>query len=793
MTTVIAKKTVLGQDVAKADMPTTDSTMITIIRQSSIIGKGVPKPDAPDKAIGRTRYINDLQLPLMLVGKILHTDRVHARIKNIDVTAAKSLPGVHTVLTGEDIPELRFGCRRDNVPLKRGKVRCTRDEIAAVAADTEEIATHALRLIQVEYEDLPTVFSPGEALQDNAPLIHDECPGNRGLLYEFSAGDIAQAETDSDVVLETSFDLPYVTHCCMGTSCVIADFDANGKLTIYSQTQAPYNYKMDLAPAVGMHAGDIRVIQPPVGGAFGSKLDVYPFEPICVLLAKTTGRPVKLMFSREEEFINSPTRQPVEVHLRTGVKKDGTLLFRDADCLLNNGAYTSWGSTVPVVMMRTFSSHFRVPNVRFNGLAVYTNHPYAGAFRGYGNVQATYCTATQMDMLAEMVHMDPIAFRLKNAQVPGEITPQKALLRDCTLADCIQLAASKSDFLNKHATYANQRAKPGGIKHGIGIASSIHVSGGAKIHNSDGCGSILKLDDYARATLITGASEIGQGIDAVLCQIVSEELGIPTSDITIVNNDSAIGPWDVGVHASRTTFVAGNSALRAARAAKKQILKAAAKVSNLPVDELDLRRGQVVQANSGVPVTRLDKLLRDMHFQRHSELVMVTDYYEPPSEPEDKNHMGDLSASWAYAAYVAEVSVDTETGEIEVNKITVAQDVGRVMNRIGLEGQIEGGIAIGLGYALSEQLQLEEGKVQNPCFRDYKVMTAPDMPELDLHFVESNCPEGPLGAKGVAELPAIVTAPAVANAVYNAIGIRFFDPPMSPEKVARALYQQQNQ
>jgi xanthine dehydrogenase molybdenum-binding subunit len=444
-------------------------------------------------------------------------------------------------------------------------------------------------------------------------------------------------------------------------------------------------------------------------------------------------------------------------------------------------------------MMRTFSSHFRVPNVRFNGLAVYTNHPYAGAFRGYGNVQATYCTATQMDMLAEMVHMDPIAFRLKNAQVPGEITPQKALLRDCTLADCIQLAASKSDFLNKHATYANQRAKPGGIKHGIGIASSIHVSGGAKIHKSDGCGSILKLDDYARATLITGASEIGQGIDAVLCQIVSEELGIPTSDITIVNNDSAIGPWDVGVHASRTTFVAGNSALRAARAAKKQILKAAAKVSNLPVDELDLRRGQVVQANSGVPVTRLDKLLRDMHFQRHSELVMVTDYYEPPSEPEDKNHMGDLSASWAYAAYVAEVSVDTETGEIEVNKITVAQDVGRVMNRIGLEGQIEGGIAIGLGYALSEQLQLEEGKVQNPCFRDYKVMTAPDMPELDLHFVESNCPEGPLGAKGVAELPAIVTAPAVANAVYNAIGIRFFDPPMSPEKVARALYQQQNQ
>ena len=789
MTTVIAKKAAVGEAKPKARVRADKEP--TIIEKDSIIGKGVPKPDAADKAIGRTRYINDLVLPRMLEGKILHTDRVHARIKSIDVSAARALPGVVAVLTGEDIPEFRFGFRRDNVPLKRDKVRCTRDEVAAVAAETGEIAAHALQLIKVEYEDLPAVFSPREALEDDAPLIHDEHPGNKGLKYELSAGDIASAEMASDIVLETDFDLPYVTHCCMGTSCVIADYDANGKLTIYTQTQYPYNYKMDLAPALGMHAGDIRVIQTPVGGAFGSKLDVYPFEPICALLAKATQRPVKLTFSREEEFINSPTRQPVEVRLRTGVKNDGTLMFRDADCLLNKGAYTSWGPTVPVIMMRTFAGHFRVPNVKVHAQAVYTNHPYAGAFRGYGNVQATYCTAIQMDMLAEKLDMDPIAFRLKNAQAPGEVTPQKALLRDCTLADCIQLAASKSDFLKKHASNNAERSKSGHSKRGIGIASSIHNSGGAKIHKSDGCGSILKLDDYARATLITGASEIGQGIDAVLCQIISEELGIPIRDVTIVNNDSAIGPWDVGVHASRTTFVAGNSALRAAREARNQILEAAAKDSNVPAADLDLREGHVVQAQSGVVVTRLDKLLRGMHFRQDSELVMVTDYYEPPSEPEDKHHMGDLSASWAYAAYVAEVDVDTETGEIRVQHITVAQDVGRVMNKLGLEGQIEGGIAIGLGYALSEQLQFVEGKVQNPCFRDYKVMTAPEMPEMDFHFIESLCPEGPMGAKGIAELPSIVTAPAVANAVYNAIGIRFLAPPMVPEKVARALYEAQ--
>jgi xanthine dehydrogenase molybdenum-binding subunit len=255
-----------------------------------------------------------------------------------------------------------------------------------------------------------------------------------------------------------------------------------------------------------------------------------------------------------------------------------------------------------------------------------------------------------------------------------------------------------------------------------------------------------------------------------------------------VNNDSAIGPWDVGVHASRTTFVAGNSVLRAARSARRQILEAASEQLDIPAPDLDLRSGHVVQHATGIAMIRLDRLLRRMHFRQDSRLVMVTDYYEPPSVREDENHMGDLSASWAYAAYVAEVEVDTGTGEVRVIRMTAAQDVGRVMNRIGLEGQIEGGIAIGLGYALSEQLKFDQGKVLNPSFRDYKVMTAPEMPEVEMHFIESNCPEGPMGAKGVAELPAIVTAPAVANAVYNAIGIRFFDPPLTPEKVARALY-----
>jgi len=760
-----------------------------VIEKETLIGKSVAKPDAPDKVSGRTRYINDLELPRMLIGKILRTDMVHARIKRIDTSRARALPGVHAVLTAADTPQIGIGVLKDNPPLKGDKVRSSRDEIAAVAAESEDIADAALALIEVEYEDLPTVFSCAEALAEGAPVIHDERPDNVAMVHEFKHGDVAEGEGASEIVLDATYHVHYVTHCCMGPSCAIADFDPDGRLTLYSQTQYPYIFKMDIAPSLGLHPGDIRVIQPPVGGAFGSKLDVYPYEPICVLLAKATRRPVKLVFSREEEFVASPTRQPVEMRLRAGCTADGTLTFREVTSYLNNGGYTSWGATTPFVMMRTFSSHYRVPHIHYKATAVYTNNPYAGSFRGYGNVQATYALECHMDKMAEAVGLDPLAFRLKNAQAPGEVTPQGSRLDDCDLGGLLTTAAERTDFVVRHAANRAAWETPGRIKRGIGIAASLHNAGGAKIHKSDGCGTIIKLDDYARCTVITGASEIGQGIDAVLVQIIAEELGIPTSSITIVNNDSALGPWDVGVHASRTTFIAGNSAKRAARKAREQILAAAAKQSNVAPDQLDLRGGHVVQADNGVAVMPLDKLLRAMHFGEEAQLVMVSDYYEPPSEMEDQHHVGDMSAAYAHAVHVAEVEVDTATGAVRVVKVTAVHDVGRVVNRMGLEGQIEGGIAMGLGYALSEELKIEDGIVRNPSFRDYKMFTAPEMPAIDIVLVETGAPEGPAGAKGIAELPTIVIAPAVANAVYNAIGVRFDAPPLHPERVARALFE----
>ncbi|MCO5124698.1 MAG: xanthine dehydrogenase family protein molybdopterin-binding subunit [Rhizobacter sp.] len=760
--------------------------------KTTLIGQRVRKPDAPDKATGKTRYINDMVLPQMLIGKVLFAGRPHAKIVRIDTTAALKLRGVHAVLTGKDAAGLKFGFVRDNVALK-DHVRCEHDEVAAVAAETEAIANRALELIEVEYEDLPGVFTPEAGARADAPQIHENFPGNKSLHFEFRHGDLAAAVEASDVVVDSVFRPHHVTHCCMGTSCAIADFDHNGKLTIWTQTQYPYNYKMDLAPALGIGPGDIRVIQPPVGGAFGSKLDVYPYEPIAALLAKKTGRPVKVIYTREEEFKASPTRQAAIIHMRTGCTRDGVLTFRSADVLLDNGAYTSWGPTIPVIMMRTTSGHYRIPVVAFEAQAIYTNNPYAGSFRGYGNVQTTWATAQQMDMLADMVDIDPLEFHLKNAQLSGETTPQKSFLRECAFVECLQTAAEASDYSRKRRDYAAQRDTAGRFKKGIGLASSIHNAGGAKIHKSDGIGTILKLDDYARVTVITGASEIGQGIDAVITLIVAEELGVPLEHVTLVNNDSDIAPWDVGVHASRTTFIAGNGTRRAARKAKAQILAAAEKMLGVAASELELRGGAVVRDADGTQIIKLDRLLRQMHFQAVPELVMVTDYYEPKSEPEGAEHASDHSAAYSHAVHVAEITVDTLTGEIKVDKVTVAQDVGRVINRMGLEGQVEGGIAIGLGYALSEDMRIENGRLKNACFRDYKLITAPEMPPLDMHFIESDCAEGPYGAKGISELPTIVIAPAIANALYNATGVRIFDPPLSPEKVARAIHEKRAQ
>jgi len=754
-------------------------------QKETLIGKRIPKLDAPQKVAGETNYIQDIELPGMLHARILRTDRVHARIVNIDTSAATAMLGVFAVITCADTPGVPLGHGKDNMPLKRDKVRCIRDEIAAVAAESEEIAEAAIRAIKVEYKDLPAVFSPADALQEGAPIIHESHPDNIPFTFDYGHGDIARGEKESDFIIEDTFRMHFVTHCCMGVSGVIADFDSLNNLTIYSPTQVPFLYKKDIAPVIGVAPSKIRVLQPPLGGGFGSKLDIYPFEPICIFLARMSRRPVRLIFTREEEFVASPTRQPVEFTLRSGVRKDGKLTFREARTLHDNGGYTSWGATTPFVMMQTISSLYRVEHCRYHTKVVYTNNPYSGSFRGYGNPQATVVVESHMDRLAEAVGMDPLEFRLLNAQEPGETTGQGMIFASCGLRDCLEAAARRVDFVKKHKS--NRSNQKGPVKRGVGIASLLHVGGGANLYRSDGCGTILKMDDFGKVTVLTGSSEIGQGSETVIAQFVAEELGLPISTIRVINNDTELTPWDVGVHASRTTFIAGNSAVRVARKARRKLLAAAA--GKLDVDEknLDLYGGNVINAGSGEVLLNLGKLIRSLHFGEKHEIVMTSDYYEPPSVAQDREFKGNVSAAYAFGTQIVELEVDIETGTIRILKVTAAHDVGRVINAIGIEGQVEGGVVMGIGYTTTENLCVENGVVKNPCFRDYKLMTAPEIPDIDMIFIETMDPEGPAGAKGIGEAPMICTAAAIVNAVYNATGVRFNNLPLTPENVLRTL------
>ncbi len=683
-----------------ADTTSADPTSDRQTAKKTLIGQRVPKLDAPEKAIGLARYIEDLDLPRMLHGKILFAGRPHARILNIDTSAAQALPGVRAVLTAADLELVPFGFGQDNTALKKDRVTCVRDEVAAVAADTPDIAAEALKRIRVTYEDLPVVTSVEEALAPGAPVIHPKVPDNTPFRYDYSHGDLDQGIRDSHVIVEDTYILRRQAHCCLGTSGIIAFFEPDGRLTLHSLTQVPFLYKHDLSRIVGVPPEKIRIIQPPIGGGFGSKLDIHPFEPICVFLARATSRPVRLVFSRQEEFMATPTRQPMVIHLRSGARRDGTFTFRDMRMTLDNGGHTSWGATTPWISMRTFSSLYRVPHVRQHVDVVYTNNIYACAFRGYGNPQATFALESQIDHLAEKLDLDPLALRLQNANQPGETTPQGMLLRTCGLTECLQDAAqnagwehrrnkpsptngepSASDhptaILNRQSSTVNRQSR---VVRGIGMASLFHVGGGAKIYRSDGCGTILKIDDFGAVTVMTGASEIGQGSETMIAQIVAQELGLPIKNIRVINNDTDLTPWDVGVHASRTTFIAGNSALLAARDARRKLINAAAVRLKRKPEELDLQDGQVVDRAGGESLESIGKIIRGLHFGARNELVMTTGFYEPPSTTPDQNHKGDISGCYAFGTHVAEVEVDLDTGMIKVLIVSAAHDVGRVIN-----------------------------------------------------------------------------------------------------------------
>ncbi len=790
--------------------------------QFNVIGTESARPDAPDKAAGRAVYIHDLERPGMLYGKIKFSDYAYARIRHIDTRKAEKLPGVRAVITGYNTPEIRIGFIKDNFALKKDTVRQFRDEVAAVAATDPETAEEAVDLIEVEYEELPGVFTPEEALKEGAPVLHETDPRGRPksdnivpVPWRFVTGDVERAREQAAYVAEDHLKTPLIQQSCMGTAGCIAEFDLRGNLTMHTKTQIPFLAQNDFnqaLAAMGLKGKNTRVIVPTLGGAFGTGLDTHGYEYIAILLAYKCGRPVKIVFTREEEFNALSPRQPTESHIIQGCDANGKLTFRDVHMLLDNGAYTSWGATTPSVMMLPMSSLYRVPNISFITRIVYTNNTYCQAMRGYGNPQAAWAIESNMDHLAENAGMDPYEFRVLNSNIPNETTPMGLRVSSCGLKECLETVADKLDW-------KVSRPEQAGKARGVGMASLFHVGGSGRVYRSDGTGIIMKIDDFGNVSVASGGVEMGQGFDTALTMAAAEALGVTVDRVSIISGDTATCPWDVGTHASRGAFTSCNAAIMAAEKARKKIfdlasehfmgrVKSAMKrqkkqdpdfeIPDLNYEriidptEFDMKENTIMlKEEPDNPLLRvpLEQILRAAHYREQGTMVVEEAFYDPPNEMLDpRTGKGNMSATYIFGVQGAEVEVDLETGEVKVLRFVAAHDVGQVLNQQTIKGQIYGAVAQGLGYALSEEYKTHKGKNLNPNFLDYKILSAADMNfPIDVACIETHDKEGPFGAKGVGEPGLVPTAPAIANAVYNAIKVRIRDLPITPDKLLAAL------
>lgn len=791
------------------------------------VGKPHTRADAADKAAGRAFYIQDLVRPGMLHGKIKFAEHAHARIRHIDVSRAERLPGVRAVITAYDTPELRIGFLRDNFALKRDVVRQQRDEVAAVAAIDPDIAAEAVELIRVEYEPLPAVFTPEDALAEGAVLVHEtdatDKPRKDNVLpvsVHHESGDLAAAERASKHIAEGEYSTPLIQQSCMGTAGCIAELDVAGNLTLWAKTQIPFLAQRDYnraLEAMGLRDRNARVIVPCLGGGFGTGLDTHAYEYIAILLAHRSGHPVKIVYTREEEFANLSPRQSARVRIVAGCDAGGKLTFRRLEALQDNGAYTSWGATYPTVMLLPATSLYRVDAVHFDAKLVYTNNTYCQAMRGYGNPEVTWPIENTLDELAEAAGIDPFEMRMRNRNQPGEVTPMGLKVTTCGLGECLEATARKLDWESK-------RGKQRGTKRGVGMASLVHVGGSGRIYRADGGGVILKLDDYGNVNVSYGGVEMGQGLHAALTVTVADALGVRPEKVIINQTDTATCPWDVGTHASRGAFIGCNAAIMAAKKVRKKLFTLATELFPREVavnlakyvkqhpdyrppefdveaacraDGFELRHGELFLKDAPDEPwlkVELGRMLRALHFRGTAGQLLIEEaYYEPPSElPDWEKGQGNMSATYAYGVQGAEVEVDPETGEVKILHMVSAHDVGKVLNPQALAGQVYGGLAQGIGYALYEQVQCAEGRVQNPSFTDYKIPTAGEMAfPIDLEFVETGDAFGPFGAKGVGEPGLVPTAPAIANAIYDAIGVRIRDLPITREKIVAAYKETQ--
>ncbi len=757
----------------------------------SVIGKSIPMTDSRAKVSGLGKYADDLSVSGMLYGRILHSPHAHARIRSIDTSRAEAYPGVKAVTTGKDAPR-PFGILpigHDECVFAVDKARYIGDNIAGVAATSPEAAEAALELIRVDYEILPGWFDPEKSMLAETNWIHEDRPQNIEKDYHHVFGDPEAGFAKSDFIAKERYFAGEVNHAAMEPHSTLAIWEPDDRLTVHSSTQVPFYLHRTIADVCEMPMSQVRVIKPLVGGGFGGKSEVISIEVAAAVLAKKAKKPVKITYTREEVFYAHRGRPITIVEMRIGITRDGKISAVEARVVQDGGAYCGYGPVTVLYSGALLGAIYDIPNVRYDGYRVLTNKPACGAMRGHGTVNVRFAFESALDQLARDAGIDPAELRRRNLLKAPCKTVNGLRVTSYGLPECIERVVERSGW--------NQKKGKLPFGKGVGMACSHYVSGAANPiirSNMPHTTVNIKIDRDAAVTVYTGASEIGQGSDTIQVQIVAEVLGVRMERIKLVAADTELTPIDLGSYSSRVTFMAGNACIEAAKNMRQQIFQAVAKTFASSADDLEAKDDWI--SKKGDPSARIkfdEAVILAIDF--HGGLVAQGAYAPPEDARGGKFKGGGVgpSPSYSYSAQVAEVTVDPETGRVRVDKIVAAHDCGRALNPLTVKGQIEGSVYMGFGQAIQEEMVWEHGRLMNPSLLEYRIPSTLENPEIESIIVESNDPEGPFGAKEAGEGSLAATIPAIANAIYDAVGVRILSTPITPEKVLEALRQKERQ
>jgi 4-hydroxybenzoyl-CoA reductase alpha subunit len=758
----------------------------------SVIGKRVPRIDAKEKVMGQAKFAADYALPGTLWCKVARSPFPHAKILNIDTSKAEKLPGVKAVITGKDFGGWTWGfmaTTRDESPLAVDKVRYLYEGVAAVAAVDEETAEEACELIKVDYEELPGVFDPEEAMKAGAPIIHDYRPNNVSVEYHWNFGDVDKAFAESYLVREDRFETGKVVTGFLEPPASLAYYDPSGQITVWPAKQSPYFHYRHLAGCFKLPLNKIRIIQPFIGAGFGgTKNDSVAGDFCVVMLSRKTGRPVKYVYTMDEVLTTCRRRHNMIIYNKMGMTRDGVITAVESRVIANGGGYTAIG---PLTMYLTGSGTtlpYKLPNYKYDAWRVFTNNPVSAAMRGHGFTHTRFACDTQMGMMAEELGIDPVEIRRRNAidnPRNGEVytTVNGIGIKTCGLKEAIEAVVKDPLWAGKEQA----SAKEGPLSYGIGISGTTY-QGGARQLGHQSCAAIIRICEDGTVNLLTGATDCGQGSDTVLSMIAAEELGVKYEDISLKRVDTAYTPVDPGSYGSRVTLLAGQATQLAAREAKAQLLEAGAVVWNVKPEEIEIMNGFAFLTTNPDRRMSFEKLAKIACYEGSGSVILGRGHSSYGLESINfETGVGNGGTSYSFTAQTVRLGVDMETGKVDVTDFVLAHDAGVPLHPVSVESQIEGGSIQGLGQALYEGFVMENGQTHNGTLLDYKMPRSTDVPEIKVINIITNDPDGPFGAKEASEGSIVSTPPAVFDALHDATGIWFKEQPVTPEKIVKAL------